>query len=334
MKAAQLDRYSRHGKLMVRDIPVPEPGPNEVLIKVRAAAVNPLEWLIIKGTIRLIQDYRLPQTLGNECSGTVEQVGAHVHAFQPGDAVYTRLPLNRIGAFAEYVAVDQAAVAKMPAGYAFDVAAAIPLTGLTAWQAMVNELKARPGQTLLIPGGSGSFGQMAVPIARSLGLRTFVTGNERARDQFLSLGVERYIDYKKENYWETLSELDLVIDTLGGGEAFDHELAVLKHGGQLLSLRSAPNREFALRNGFPWYKQALFTLAGLKYDCRARRQGKRYLFMFVQADGEALRTITRLVERDHITPAIDPRSYTLDQINEALRHVAEDPLQGKVIIRM
>ena len=284
MKAAQLDRYAKAGRLVVREVPVPEPAANEVLVKVRAADVNPLELLLVAGSVRLIQDYRLPQTLGNECSGVVERVGSKVGKFRPGDAVYTRLPLERIGAFAEYVAVEEAALAKMPAGYAFDVAAAVPLTGLTAWQGLVEVLEAHPGQTLLIPGGSGSFGQMAVPIARALGLRVLVTGNDRARERFLAMGVERYMDYRRENYWEKLSGIDLVIDTLGAGE-FEHEFSVLKPGGRLLSLRTAPNGEFARRSGFPWYKRVLFSLAGMKYDRAARRQGKEYRFMFVHADG-------------------------------------------------
>lgn len=333
MKAAQLDRYAKKGRLVVREIPVPEPAAQEVLIKVRAAAVNPLELLLVAGSVRLIQDYRLPQTLGNECSGIVERVGSQVREFQPGDAVYTRLPLERIGAFAEYVAVAETAVARMPAGYAFDVAAAIPLTGLTAWQGLVEVLGAQPGQTLLIPGGSGSFGQMAVPIARALGLRVLVTGNERSREQFLAMGVERYIDYRRENYWEVLSDIDLVIDTLGAGE-FEHELSVLKPGGQLLSLRTAPNREFARRSGLVWYKRALFTLAGLKYDRAAHRQGKRYRFLFVRSDGGELRRITELVEQNHILPAVDPHRFSLDQVNDALRLVAEGPTRGKVIIRI
>lgn len=333
MKAAQLDRYARKARLVVREVPVPEPAADEVLIKVRAAAVNPLELLIASGSIRLIQSYRLPQTLGNECSGVVERVGSQVRAFRPGDAVYTRLPLERIGAFAEYVAVAETAVAKMPAGYAFDVAAAIPLTGLTAWQGLVEVLDARPAQRLLIPGGSGSFGQMAVPIARDLGLRVLVTGNERSREEFLAMGVERYMDYRKENYWEEISGVDLVIDTLGAGE-FEHELSVLKPGGRLLSLRAVPNGEFACRSGFRWYKRVLFSLAGMKYDRAARRQGKEYRFMFVHADGGALRRITEIVERNHITPAVDPHHFTLEQINDALQLVARGSLQGKVIIRM
>lgn len=333
MKAAQLDRYAKAGQLTLREVPVPEPAADEVLIKVHAAAVNPLELLLVAGAVRLIQDYRLPQTLGNECAGVVERIGCDITEFRPGDTVYTRLPLERIGAFAEYVTVAERAVAKMPAGYAFDVAAAIPLTGLTAWQGLNEVLEARPGQTLLIPGGSGSFGQLAVPIARTMGLRVLMSGNERARDQFLAMGVERYVDYRRENYWEALPAVDLVIDTLGARE-FEHELSVLKPGGRLLSLRTSPNGEFARRSGFPRYKRILFSLAGMKYDRAARRQGKEYRFMFVHADGEQLRQVTEIVERNHILPAIDPHHFALDQVNDALRLVAEGPIDGKVIIRM
>lgn len=229
---------------MLNDVPKPQISDSEVLIQVKAAAVNPVELLILTGSVKLIQDYPMPLTLGNECSGIVEQVGSKVKEFQKGDRVYTRLPINRIGAFAEYVAVEQDAVAKMPQGYDFNTAAAIPLTGLTAYQAITEELEAKPGETILISGGSGSFGQMAVPIAKALGLNVIVTGNERAREQFISMGVDRYIDYKQENYWEALSEVDHVIDTLGADE-FEHELAVLKKGGRLVSLRTGPNKAFA-----------------------------------------------------------------------------------------
>lgn len=121
------------------------------------------------------------------------------------------------------------------------MAAAIPLTALTAWQGLIDVLEAQAGQTLLITGGSGSFGQMAVPIARELGLRVMVTGNARAREEFLAMGVERYIDYRQENYWESVSGVDMVIDTLGAGE-FEYELSVLKRGGRLLSLRTSHQR--------------------------------------------------------------------------------------------
>lgn len=333
MKAVQIKKYAKDINTILNDIPKPQISDSEVLIQVKAAAVNPVELLILTGSVKLIQDYTMPLTLGNECSGIVEQVGSKVKDFAKGDRVFTRLPIQKIGAFAEYVAVEQDAVAKMPDGYDFNTAAAIPLTGLTAYQAIVEELEAKPGETLLIPGGSGSFGQMAVPIAKALGLHVIVTGNARAREQFVSMGVDRYMDYKQENYWEQLSDIDYVIDTLGPDE-FEHELAVLKQGGRLVSLRTGPNKAFAERKGFSGLKKQLFTLAGSKYDKAAKKQGKEYRFVFVRSDGAQLRKIAEIVERQQIKPAVDSRVFTLDQANDALRLVAKGSLNGKVIIQL
>ena len=333
MKAVQIKRYSKTINTAVREVAQPEFSESEVLIRVKAAAVNPVDLLILTGSVKLIQDYPMPLTLGNECSGVVEKVGKKVTDFQPGDAVYTRLPIHKIGAFAEYVAVDQKEIAKMPKGYDFATAAAVPLTGLTAYQAITEELEAKPGQTVLIPGGSGSFGQMAVPIAKALGLRIIVTGNARAREQFIAMGVDQYLDYKKENYWEQLSGIDHVIDTLGPAE-FEHELSVLKKGGRLVSLRTGPNKAFAERHHLNGLKKLLFTLAGSKYDKAARKQGKEYRFLFVRSDGEQLRTITEIVEKEQSNPAVDSRMFSLEQADEALRLVSEGALNGKVIIRL
>lgn len=333
MKAVQIKNYSKNIHTTLTDIPKPQISDSEVLIQIKAAAVNPLELLILTGSVKLLQDYPMPLTLGNECSGIVEQVGSKVSGFQKGDRVYSRLPLNKIGAFAEYVAVDQDAIAKMPQGYDFNTAAAIPLTGLTAYQAIVEELEAKPGQTVLIPGGSGSFGQMAVPIAKALGLRVIVTGNARAKEQFLAMGVDQYLDYKTENYWDVLSDVDHVIDTLGPDE-FEHELAVLKKGGRLVSLRTGPNKAFAERKQISGLKKQMFTMAGSKYDKAAKKQGKEYRFVFVRSDGAQLQKITEIVEKQQIKPAIDSRVFSLEQTNEALQLVAKGPLNGKVVIEL
>lgn len=332
MKAVQIRNYSKNINAALNDIAKPSITDSEVLIQVKAAAVNPVELLIMTGSVKLIQGYSMPLTLGNECSGIVDQVGSKVTGFQKGDRVYTRLPLSKIGAFAEYVAVDQKAIAKIPEGYDFNTAAAIPLTGLTAYQAMVEELEVKPGETLLIPGGSGSFGQMAVPMAKALGLRVIVTGNTRAREQFLSMGADQYLDYKTENYWELLSDVDHVIDTLGSTE-FEHELSVLKKGGRLVSLRTGPNKAFALRHQFSGLKKQLFALAGSKFDKATQKQGKEYRFVFVRSNGTQLQKITEMVEKQQIRPAVDPRVFSLDQANEALQLVAKGQLNGKIIIQ-
>ncbi|HIW72537.1 MAG TPA: NADP-dependent oxidoreductase [Candidatus Levilactobacillus faecigallinarum] len=333
MQAVQLRHYQKKFRLEVRDIPVPTPADNEVLVKVAYAAVNPLEMLIGTGSVRLIQDYRLPVTMGNEFSGTVVAVGKHVTGFQPRDAVYARLPLAKIGAFAEYLTIDQAALAPMPTTLDAAHAAAIPLTGLTAYQGLHDVLGAHAGQSLMIPGGSGSFGQLAIPMAKALGMTVAVSGNQRNREQTLKLGADTYFDYREENYWERLAPVDVVIDTLGKSE-LAHELSVIKPGGQLLSLRMGPNRRFAQRIGAPLWKRGLFAAAGHALNRQAAKVGVDYQFMFVESNGAQLAKVTALVEQQGIVPALDPHVFALKDVNAALDLVATGHPQGKVLIKL
>ena len=332
MKAVQINKYSKEINVTINDIPVPKISDNEVLVRVKAAAVNPLELLILTGSVKLIQDYDMPLTLGNELSGIIEEVGRDVTGFKKGDKIYSRLPIDKIGGFAEYVAVNADAISHMPKNLDFKEAVAVPLTGLTAYQGLHEELEAKSGQTVFIPGGSGSFGQMAIPIAKSMGLNVIVSGNTRSREQMMKLGVDLYVDYTKESYWDIIPKVDFVIDTLGPKE-FERELSVLKKGGRLLSLRTGPNKKFAERNKFPFGKRELFSLAGAKYDKLAREEEKEYRFIFVRADGEQLKEITRIVEENNIVPLIDSRIFTIEEVGEALKLVASGHINGKVIIQ-
>lgn len=332
MKAAQITKYSKTFKVDIRDIPVPDIGDREVLVRVKAAAVNHLELLIGTGSVRLIQDYRFPLTLGNELTGVIEKVGRDVQGFQVGDAIYSRLPLTQIGAFAEYAAIDAGAIGRLPSNLDFVTGAAAPLTGLTAYQGLHEELQAQAGDTLFIPGGSGSFGQMAIPIAKSMGLHVTVSGSGKARERTIAAGADRYIDYASENYWESLSPVDYVIDTLGPDE-FDRELSVIKPGGRLLSLKTGPNKRFAEDQGLPFWKQKLFSIAGAKYDRKARKSNVQYRFIFVRSSGEQLNEITRIIEENSIVPAVDPTEFRIEHINEALRLVADGHPRGKVVVR-
>ncbi|QLG40419.1 NADP-dependent oxidoreductase [Paenibacillus sp. FSL W7-1088] len=332
MKAAQITKYSKQFKVEVRDIPVPEITDYEVLVKVKAAAVNHLELLIATGSVKLIQDYEFPLTLGNELTGIVEKIGKNVTGFQVGDAVYSRLPLQKIGAFAEYAAIHADAIASLPGNLDFVTGAAAPLTGLTAYQSLHEELTPKAGESLFIPGGSGSFGQMAIPIAKSMGLKVIVSGSPTARERTMAAGADQYINYTTENYWERLRDLDYVIDTLGPSE-FDHELSIIKPGGHLLSLRTGPNKRFAKTMGLPGWKQKLFHIAGAKYDHKAKKKKIEYHFVFVRSDGEQLRKITKIIEENRIVPAVDPTEFHIEDINEALNLVATGHPKGKVIIR-
>lgn len=333
MQAAQLYKYDKNFKLKINEIPTPTPMANEVLVRVKFAAVNPLEQLIGTGKVRLMQDYALPTTMGNELSGIITAVGANVTDFRVGEAVYSRLPLNKIGAFAEFVAIDQQAVALKPQNLDFAHSAAVPLTGLTAYQGLQEELHVQPGERLLIPGGSGSFGQMSIPIAREMGLHVSVSGNVRSKAAVLASGATQYFDYRQENYWEKSAPVDAVIDTLGSKE-LSHELQIIKPGGKLLSLIMGPNRQFAQSHHLSWTKTALFSLAGARLDRQAKRVGAQYRFIFVRSDGAQLRKITQLVEREGIVPAVDPTEFRLADINQALSLVATGHPQGKVLIRL
>lgn len=332
MKAAQITKYSKQFKVEVNDIPVPGIRDNEVLVKVKAAAVNHLELLIATGSVKLIQDYGFPLTLGNELTGIIEKVGKSVQGFKAGDAIYSRLPIQKIGAFAEYAAIEADAIAHLPANLDFVTGAAAPLTGLTAYQGLHEELAAKAGESVFIPGGSGSFGQMAIPIAKSMGLKVIVSGSPQARERTMMAGADQYIDYTTENYWEQLRDLDYVIDTLGSSE-FNHELSIIKAGGRLLSLRTGPNKRFAEDMGLSGWKQKLFAIAGAKYDHKAKKKNIQYHFIFVRSDGEQLKSITNMIEENGIVPAVDPTIFHIGDINEALKLVAAGHPKGKVIIQ-
>lgn len=332
MKAAQITKYSKKFKVEVNDIPIPDIGDNEVLVKVKAAAVNHLELLIATGSVKLIQDYAFPLVLGNELTGVIEKAGKNVQEFKVGDAIYSRLPLHKIGAFAEYAAISADAIGHLPANLDFVTGAAAPLTGLTAYQGLHEELAAKAGESLFIPGGSGSFGQMAIPIAKSMGLKVIVSGNPQARERTMAAGADQYIDYTTENYWEQLRDLHYVMDTLGPSE-FDHELAIIKAGGRLLSLRTGPNKRFAEGIGLSGWKLKLFTIAGAKYDYKAKKKNIQYHFIFVRSDGEQLKKITKIIEDHGIVPAVDPTEFRIEDINEALHFVATGHPKGKVIIQ-
>ncbi|MFD1442089.1 NADP-dependent oxidoreductase [Lacticaseibacillus hegangensis] len=331
MKAVQITKYSKSLAVQVNDVAKPTPAPHEVLIRVQYAAVNPVDLMNITGSVKLIQNYPMPLTLGNEIAGEVVARGAEATAFKVGDQVYARLPLGKIGGFAEYVAVAEDALWYVPKNLSLKQAVAVPLTGLTAYQGLTEELAAQPGRTLFIPGGSGSFGQMAVPIAKQMGLKVIVSGNAEAKARITQLGADQYLDYRKENYWEVLAPVDYIIDTRGAQE-IEREVSVLKQGGRILSLVAGPNRYFATSRHLPFWKTFLFGIAGRRWDKLARSRDGQYRFLFVRSDGAQLKKVTEIVEDNNIVPTIDDHVFTLDQINEALQLVDHGKTKGKVVI--
>ena len=330
MKTAQLTEYNKSNiKLKLTDVPKPEVSANDVLIKVSAVGVNPLDNMISRGEVKLITPYKLPIIAGNEVVGTVESVGNQVSGFKKGDRIFSRLPLNRIGAFAEYVCVDSEAIAYVPSYLSDTEAAAVPLTALTITQAL-ELMGAKSGKTLFISGGTGGVGAMAIPIAKAKGLIVITNGDGSNKERVIGLGADRFIDYKTEDYTQTLRQVDYVLDTLGGLET-EKQMSILKKGGRLVSLRGMPNGAFAKRMNLPKWKQILFGIVGRKFDKLANKYGVTYDFIFVESNGRQLQEITDLFTELQIKPSIDA-VYSFDQINEALYKVANGRSRGKTVI--
>ena len=332
MKAAILNGYNKNGcEIEVRDIPVPEISPDEVLVKIRTAGVNPLDNMIIKGEVKLIVPYKFPLVMGNEFCGIIEKTGANVNGFEVGDRVYARMPLAKIGAFAEYTAIDYRAIAKVPEYLSDEEAAAVPLTALTALQSY-ELMGLKQGDKLFISGGTGSVGAMAIPIAKSLGATVYTNGSADNEKRVLSLGVDRFIDYKKEDYADILSDVDCVLDTLGERE-LAKELTVLKQGGSIVSLRAMPNGEFAKRSDMCAVKQFVFKMAGSKFDKMAAEKGQTYYFIFVHEDGEGLRKVSEIFTEKQIHASVDG-VFSLYDVNKALQKVAAGGSKGKTVIHI
>ncbi|RKV83193.1 MAG: NADP-dependent oxidoreductase [Streptococcus sp.] len=330
MKAALHIKYDKKNiNLTITEIAKPIITDNQVLVKVTAAGVNPLDNMISRGEVKMIVPYKLPQTAGNEVVGVVEELGSRVSNFKLGDRVFTRLPLDHIGAFAEYVAVDSEALAKVPE-YLTDIeAAAVPLTALTIMQAL-ELMGAQAGKTIFISGGTGGVGGMAIPIAKAKGLKVITNGAAANAERVLNLGADRFIDYKTEDYTKTVSDVDYVLDTLGGAET-EKQMSIMKKGGHLVSLRAMPNGAFAKRMNLPKWKQILLGLAGRKFDKMAEKYGVHYHFIFVESNGAQLQEVADIFSKLEIKPSIDT-VYPFDEVNAALDKVANGRSRGKTVL--
>lgn len=330
MKAALITNYKKNDiTLQMKEVDTPTIQANEVLVKVSAAGVNPLDNLISTGVMKVILPYKLPQIAGNEVVGTITKVGKDVTEFKIGDRVFSRLPLEKIGAFADYVAVNQDAIAKVPT-YLSDVeAAAIPLTALTIMQAF-ELMQIEPQKTIFISGGTGGVGAMAIPIAKAKGLKVITNGSAMNQQRVLDLGADQFLDYKTQDYTKELSEIDYVLDTLGGAET-EKQMSIMKKGGHLVSLRGMPNGAFAKRVQLPKYKQLLLGLVGYKFDRMATKYGVHYYFMNVESNGKQLQEVAEILSQQQIKPSIDT-VYSFNQVNEALDKVANGRSKGKTVL--
>lgn len=330
MRAFGITRYG--APLAETEVPTPRVGNHDVRVRVEAAGVNHLDALIARGEFRQILPYRLPLTLGHDVAGVVEAVGPAVTRFSVGDEVFSRPSDMRIGAFAEQITIAENDVALRPAGLSAAEAAALPLVALTAWQALVERAGVTAGSRVLIHGGSGGFGSIAIQLARHLGAHVATTASAANADWLRGLGADEVVDHRTQSFDDELSDFDLVVDGVGG-DNLRRSLRVLRPGGRLISLAGPPDPTFARVQGVnPILRLAIRALSS-RVRRRARNLGIDYSFLWMRADGRQLAEIASLVESGALRPVVD-RVLPFDETPLALAALEGGGLRGKVVIRM
>lgn len=332
MKAFIIERYGKADVVKMAEMPVPALGEEDVLVKIHAASINPLDFKIREGAFKLILPYRLPLILGNDMAGTVTQVGAKVTQFKPGDEVYARPDDDRIGTFAEFIAIKESAVAKKPSTLSMQEAASIPLVGLTAWQALVEKAQLQQGQKILIHAGSGGVGTFAIQLAKHLGATVATTTGTANIEWVRQLGADVVIDYKTTAFEDVLHDYDVVFDTQGG-DTLEKSLNVLKRGGKLISIAGAPDPQFAKDTQANWIVRMATHVLSYKIRKKAKRLGVSYSFLFMQANGQHLHEISRLIESGIIHPVLD-RVFPFESTPDALAYVEKGRAKGKVVVQV
>jgi NADPH:quinone reductase-like Zn-dependent oxidoreductase len=331
VKAFVVERYGKDG-LRAADVPEPEIGDGDVLVKVSAAAINPLDTMLRDGEFKRLLRYRTPFVLGHDVAGVVTGVGAAVREFQVGDQVYARPRDLRIGTFAQYIAIDEDDVAPKPASLTLHEAAALPLVSLAAWQTLVDRANVQAGQKVLVHAGSGGLGSTVIQLAKHLGATVATTARGENAELVRSLGADVVVDYKKEDFADVLSRYDVVLDSLGG-ENLEKSLMVLKPGGQAISVTGPPDPGFAKQLGAPKFVGVVMGLLSRKVRKQARKLGVSYSFLFMQANGGQLRELASLYDAGRLRPLVD-KTFAFEQTLEALAYVEQGRANGKVVITL
>jgi NADPH:quinone reductase-like Zn-dependent oxidoreductase len=311
MKAAQISKYGGSEVLEFnKNAPKPAPSAGRVLVEVYAAGVNPVDWKIRQGYMAKMAPLQFPVTLGGDFSGVIQEVGAGVSGFKKGDEVYGRdgLPGSGTGSFAEFISVDAKVTARKPKNVNHVDAAALPLTGVSALQALNEHIGVSKGKKILIHGGAGGIGTMAIQLAKHLGAYVATTAIDKDMAYVKELGADEVIDYKKQSFEDLIHDFDAVYDTVGG-ETYTRSYKVLKKGGIIVSMLEQPNSELM------------------------RRHGVKAIGQFTQANSERLTKLTELVEKGHIKVYVD-KTFPLEKTREALDYQQQGKARGKVVIKI
>ncbi len=330
MQACYIERYGGPEVVKIGVLPAPTPGPGELVFRMEAASVNPVDFKTRKGMLRALQSYRMPAILGNDAAGVVTALGSGVQGFALGDRVAARLDKARMGGFAGYVLARQQDLARIPEGVDFAPAAAVALAGLTAWQCLTEVLRVAPGERVLIHAGAGGVCHLAIQLAKGLGAHVTTTASAASHDWLRGLGADQCIDYRTADFRRECAPFDAVLDTMGG-ETLLRSIAHTRRGGRVVSVGDLPTPEIAAEFGKPWLAP-VFWLLSRKPRAAARAAGVAYRYWFMRADGGQLALLLDRIARGELTVKI-AQEFLLAQTPEALRLSEAGRVHGKLVIR-
>ena len=331
MKAMIIDRY---GKVPMRmaEVPTPEIYEYEVLAEIHAASINPIDFKIRDGKVKMLLKYEMPLILGNDFAGVITKVGSKVTRFKVGDEIYARPRKNKIGTFAEYIAIHEDDIALKPKNLSFEEAASIPLVGLTSYQALHDIMQLQKGQKILIHAGSGGVGTFAIQLAKIMGAIVTTTASEAGANLVTSLGADEIINYKTEKFEDILKNYDAVFDTIGGA-TLEKSFNIIKRGGNIVSVSGMPNARFGKEFGSGFFKTLLFSLASKKLTALEKKHNAQYSFLFMKPSGDQLRTIANYIEAGEIKPVID-RVFPFEDAQKAMEYSEAGRAKGKIIVKI
>jgi alcohol dehydrogenase len=329
MKAVVAQRYGGPEVLAIVDRDEPTVGPDDVLIAVRAASLNPIDFKLREGKLKLVLRLKPPIALGCDAAGVVEAVGANVTRFAPGDAVYARLEKDRMGGLARKVAANQRVVAKKPARASFEEAASIPLAALTSLQALREVARLVPGQHVLIQAGAGGVGSLAIQIAKILGLEVTTTTSTKNIDFVRGLGADHVVDYTKDERLPT--ELHAAFETLGGASELA-SIAAVRRGGTVVGIGGMPDGEFA-RERLPAFARPVIWLATRQRAKAARKAGVTFRYLFMRPDGDQLAELATWIDEGLLRPILH-KTYKLIEVREAFAELERGRARGKIVVTM
>ncbi|MFP7605723.1 NADP-dependent oxidoreductase [Serratia quinivorans] len=332
MKAFTFKRYGKSPELGFDNVDYPSLKANEVLAKVYAVGLNPIDNMIPTGIFKPVLHFKLPATLGSDLSGVVIAVGSRVTRFSPGDEIFASIFDTGTGSLAEFAVVPESAVAIKPANLDFVQAASLPMVSLTSWQALTERVRLRPGQKVFIPAGSGGIGTFAIQLAKQLGATVGTTTSTGNIEWVRSLGADEVVDYKKEEFEKVLAGYDVVLGTTRG-DTIEKSTQILKPGGSIVSLVGPLDVKFARARGLNFFLTFIFRLMSRNIMRLSKKRGLIYTFLFVRPEGDQLSQIGKLVETEQIKPVID-KVFSFAQTKEALAYLAQGHAKGKVVIKM